>query len=143
MVKPHWSNFRIITYVREQHFTGIQIFRIFTVNILSVAGHLDPGESDLEAALRETQEEAGLDKDQLKINESFKKVLNYEVRGKPKIVTYWLCEIKDVNSAVTLSHEHQGYKWLNLKDALEYAKFADMQKVLNEANDFIQTSLTW
>ena len=94
----------------------------------------------MDAALRETQEEAGLDKDQFNIIESYKAVLNYEVRGKPKIVTYWLGELKDPNTTVKLSHEHIDYKWLNLQDALEYAKFVDMQKVLKEANDIIQKS---
>lgn len=39
------------------------------------AGHVDPGESDIETALRETKEEAGLSTKDLILIESFKKVL--------------------------------------------------------------------
>ncbi|XP_068958011.1 bis(5'-nucleosyl)-tetraphosphatase [asymmetrical] isoform X2 [Petaurus breviceps papuanus] len=55
-------------------------------------GHVDPGESDLETAFRETREEAGLDASQLKIIEGFKSELNYVVNSKPKTVIYWLAE---------------------------------------------------
>lgn len=83
-------------------------------------------------------EEAGLAENQLNVNESFKTVLKYEVRGKPKTVVYWLSEIKDPAATVKLSHEHEDYKWLKLQDALKYAKYTGMQKALNEASDFIE-----
>ena len=102
---------------------------------------MDPGETELEAAIRETKEEAGLSIDELNIIDNFKAVLNYEVRGRPKTVIYWLSEMKDPTTSVTLSHEHKDYKWLNFKDALEYAKYADMQKALNEANDHISKNI--
>ncbi|XP_068958012.1 bis(5'-nucleosyl)-tetraphosphatase [asymmetrical] isoform X3 [Petaurus breviceps papuanus] len=59
-------------------------------------GHVDPGESDLETAFRETREEAGLDASQLKIIEGFKSELNYVVNSKPKTVIYWLAEMLTV-----------------------------------------------
>ena len=43
-------------------------------------GRLDPGETGFDAALRETQEEAGLKKDDLNIKEDFKKAIEYKVR---------------------------------------------------------------
>ena len=53
-------------------------------------GHLDPGEDDMTAALRETKEEAGLGSHQLKVFTEIKEELRYEAFGAPKIVTYWL-----------------------------------------------------
>ena len=53
-------------------------------------GHVDPGEDDMTAALRETHEEAGLDKTQFKVFDDIKEELRYEAFGAPKIVTYLL-----------------------------------------------------
>ncbi|XP_029193212.1 bis(5'-nucleosyl)-tetraphosphatase [asymmetrical]-like [Acropora muricata] len=82
-------------------------------------GHVDPGESDMQTALRETEEESGLKKSSLEIMEHVQKTLNYEVRGKPKTVIYWPAEVKDYNVAVQLSNEHQDFKWLSLDKACE------------------------
>ena len=82
-------------------------------------GHVDPGESDMQTALRETEEESGLKKSSLEIMEHIQKTLNYEVRGKPKTVIYWPAEVKDYNVAVQLSDEHQDFKWLSLDKACD------------------------
>ena len=103
-------------------------------------GHVDPGESEHETALRETEEEAGLSKNQFTILENFQKVLNYEVRGKPKKVVYWLSELKDPDTIIRLSNEHQRFEWLNLPEAKAYANYEDLQQTLQEAEDFIQKS---
>ncbi|XP_006270015.2 bis(5'-nucleosyl)-tetraphosphatase [asymmetrical] isoform X2 [Alligator mississippiensis] len=100
-------------------------------------GHVDPGEDDLETALRETQEEAGLDSRQITLVEGFKKELQYAVRGKPKTVIYWLAEIKDHNTEIKLSDEHQDFRWLNLEEACKLAQYKDMQAVLRDAQQFL------
>ena len=71
--------------------------------------------------------------------DDFKKTLKYEVNGAPKRVVYWLSQLKDPDSPVKLSHEHQDFKWLELEPALKYAKFADMQETLKQADQFIKT----
>ncbi|XP_025072737.1 bis(5'-nucleosyl)-tetraphosphatase [asymmetrical] isoform X1 [Alligator sinensis] len=102
-------------------------------------GHVDPGEDDLETALRETQEEAGLDSRQITLVEGFKKELQYAVRGKPKTVIYWLAEIKDHNMEIKLSDEHQDFRWLNLEEACKLAQYKDMQAVLRDAQQFLSS----
>lgn len=102
---------------------------------------MDPGESEFEAALRETTEEAGLSADHLQVIDKFKTVIQYEVRGKPKTVTYWLSELRDVNTEVKVSHEHTDYKWLLLPDAVEYAKYENTKKAISEADEFIRKEL--
>ncbi|XP_020904804.1 bis(5'-nucleosyl)-tetraphosphatase [asymmetrical] [Exaiptasia diaphana] len=82
-------------------------------------GHVDPGESDYETALRETKEEAGFGEDDLNMT-SVKKTLHYEVRGRPKTVIYWLAELKDYKKSVKLSDEHQDYKWLTFESACNF-----------------------
>ncbi|CAH2235347.1 bis(5'-nucleosyl)-tetraphosphatase [asymmetrical] [Pararge aegeria] len=98
-------------------------------------GHVDPGESDWVTALRETQEEAGLSENDLEIYKDISKALNYEVKGKPKVVVYWLAKLKNPDQAVTLSDEHQDLKWLPLQQAQEISGFKDMQNLLAEFYD--------
>ncbi|XP_032069807.1 bis(5'-nucleosyl)-tetraphosphatase [asymmetrical]-like [Thamnophis elegans] len=105
--------------------------------VIGREGHVDPGEDDLCTALRETQEEAGLTSAQFTILEGFKKELNYVVRGKPKTVVYWLAELKDQDTEVKLSSEHQAFRWLTLTEACRLAEYEDMQGTLREAHLFL------
>ncbi|XP_041360837.1 bis(5'-nucleosyl)-tetraphosphatase [asymmetrical]-like [Gigantopelta aegis] len=103
-------------------------------------GHVDPGEDEYQTALRETEEEAGLKAGHLNVNHDFKKILNYDVRGKPKKVVYWLAELKDSDISVTLSDEHIAYKWVPLLDACALAKYADLQEVLKDADAYVNST---
>lgn len=105
-------------------------------------GHVDPGESDMETALRETEEEAGLSASDLNIFENVKHELNYHVNGKPKVVVYWLAELLDPEKSIRLSHEHQAFKWLSLEEACVVAKYQDMQNALKYFNDYILKNLS-
>lgn len=82
-------------------------------------GHVHPGESDYQTALRETEEEAGYKEQDLNLT-SIKKTLYYNVRGVPKTVVYWLAELRDYNNPVRLSREHQDYKWLGFREARNF-----------------------
>ncbi|XP_076657853.1 purine phosphoribosyltransferase family protein Apf [Halictus rubicundus] len=105
-------------------------------------GHVDPGESDMQTALRETEEEAGLVATDLKIYEDAKQELNYIVNGKPKIVIYWLAELINHDKVVRMSHEHQAFSWLPLEEACSTAQYEDMQKTLRIFNDYILKNLS-
>lgn len=100
------------------------------------SGHVDPGEEDLQTAIRETHEEAGLSEAHLRLTD-FRKELHYEVRGREKVVTYWLAELRDPHTPVILSDEHKDYRWLNLNDACHLAEYADMKDLLNECQVFL------
>lgn len=91
----------------------------------------------MEAALRETKEEAGLEAGQLTIIEGFRKELNYVAWGKPKTVIYWLAEVKDYDVEIHLSHEHQAYHWLGLAEACQLVQFEDMKTTLQEGHQFL------
>ncbi|NP_001006918.1 bis(5'-nucleosyl)-tetraphosphatase [Xenopus tropicalis] len=100
-------------------------------------GHVDPGEDDMSTALRETEEEAGLDSSHISLVKGFCKEMNYNVRNRPKTVIYWLAELRDYTTPVRLSNEHQDYRWLPLGEACKYAGYQDMKDTLNEAHQFL------
>ncbi|RVE42261.1 hypothetical protein evm_013091 [Chilo suppressalis] len=95
-------------------------------------GHVDPGESDWVTALRETEEESGLTENDLEIYEEISRTLEYKVNNKPKVVVYWLAKLKNPQKEVTVSDEHQDFKWLSLKEAQEISGYDDMTQLLAE-----------
>uniref|UniRef100_A0A069DN41 Bis(5'-nucleosyl)-tetraphosphatase [asymmetrical] n=1 Tax=Panstrongylus megistus TaxID=65343 RepID=A0A069DN41_9HEMI len=99
-------------------------------------GHVEKGEDDLTAAYRETDEEAGIKRNQISIQD-FKDELHYCVDGKPKIVTYWLAELIDKEFEICISHEAQQYKWAEISEACRLAHFPDMQALLKRAFDHV------
>ncbi|XP_013872502.1 bis(5'-nucleosyl)-tetraphosphatase [asymmetrical] [Austrofundulus limnaeus] len=101
-------------------------------------GHVDPGEDDLTTALRETKEEAGLGEEHLQVLTGFVKKLQYEVRGRPKEVLYWLAELRDPGTAVTLSNEHQDFRWAQLEEACALARYKDLQETLRAAHRHLE-----
>ncbi|XP_067887932.1 bis(5'-nucleosyl)-tetraphosphatase [asymmetrical] isoform X3 [Heterodontus francisci] len=106
----------------------------------SGARHVDPGEDDLQTALRETEEEAGLKSKDFNVLDGYKKEMEYKVNNSPKTVIYWLAELKDYNIEIKLSDEHQTFCWLNVEEACKLAKYREMQEALREAHQFISTN---
>ncbi|CAB3408340.1 unnamed protein product [Caenorhabditis bovis] len=100
-------------------------------------GHVDPGEDEWTAAIRETSEEANLSKDQLTIHEDCHETLYYTANGKPKSVKYWLALLNNPLD-VKLSHEHQNWKWADLEEAIRVADYAEMGQLLRKFHDFIE-----
>ncbi len=79
-------------------------------------GHVDPGESDLECALRELVEETAIKADDIALDKTFLFEHHYQVRDRDSpdrisdktllIYLGWLQQ--DVDIVVT---EHEGYEW--------------------------------
>ena len=83
-------------------------------------GHLESGESDFEAAVRETVEETGLVAADYEMDASFKHEVNYRASTRPKRVVYWLARLRerpDGGDPVRLSDEHRSHAWLSLEEA--------------------------
>ncbi len=77
-------------------------------------GHAENGESILQTALRETEEEAGIDATSIQVDPDFRYVLEYQVSGAKrgdylKRVTYFLGFVRQPYSPVLT--EHIGYRW--------------------------------
>lgn len=80
-------------------------------------GHVDPGETEFETAVRELEEETGIAPDDIEFLEPFQYEIFYVVRERqfspdplPKRVTFYLARlVREVEITVT---EHQGFEWL-------------------------------
>lgn len=96
-------------------------------------GHLEPGETERDAALRELREEAGLAP--RAIDPAFRVDIQYDVekggRAIPKNVTYFLAEAAPGDC--TISDEHTDHVWATLEEAREMIEFENLRRVLETA----------
>jgi len=106
-------------------------------------GRVEPGESTLSTAKRETHEETGIKIN--KVDPKFKETISYMIFDEwgddrkliilpgpaKKFVTFFLGEA--LNSNVRLSNEHTAYMWAGYKDAYTALPYRDDRKVLKKA----------
>jgi 8-oxo-dGTP diphosphatase len=89
-------------------------------------GKLDDGESFEDAALREVEEETGL---RCRLVRELPAV-EYEVRGRPKLVRYWAMEVTDETPFVP-NDEVDEVRWLEPQEALALLSYdRDREPVL-------------
>ncbi|HOX30573.1 MAG TPA: NUDIX domain-containing protein [Candidatus Paceibacterota bacterium] len=97
-------------------------------------GHLEPGESDVEAMRREVAEETGIS--DLKIAKGFRETIKYFfVVGEKKIfkiVSFYLARTE--TAEVKISSEHTGFDWLEFNEARKSLSFSNSKKILTKAN---------
>lgn len=107
-------------------------------------GHIEAGETALEAAKRETQEETGLIIDD--VHSYYRYVSNYYIKKdystgeklkvpEPKTVTYFLG--KAPTKMVKLSFEHSSYGWFTANEATRKLKYSTKKDVLEHAIDIL------
>ncbi|OGZ97742.1 MAG: hypothetical protein A3J10_00620 [Candidatus Sungbacteria bacterium RIFCSPLOWO2_02_FULL_54_10] len=101
-------------------------------------GELEKGETGIDAARRETREEAGIG--YLEVIEGFKATARYfsQKDGKPalKFVAMFLGRAGDLD--LTLSWEHDRYEWLAYGVARERITLPQMKEVLEKAGRFLE-----
>jgi 8-oxo-dGTP pyrophosphatase MutT (NUDIX family) len=104
-----------------------------------VKGNVEKREKPEDVVYRETEEEAGITKEKLRVIPGFREKINYfyKKQGKTiyKEVIYLLAESK--TNQVTLSYEHTTYEWLSYKEALEKITFDNAKNVLTKAHTFL------
>ncbi len=104
-----------------------------------VKGNVEAGESEQDTVLRELKEETGIT--DAKIMPGFKETIHYyytwEGERISKTVTYFL--IKSETKNVTLSYEHDDYKWLPYEEAIKQVTHANVKKVLKKAKEYLSS----
>ena len=107
-------------------------------------GHLEEGETEKEAAVREIKEETELE--DLRFIKGFTAKVTYEMISKrppfkgekiEKYVTYFLCETEKQDIIVD-RREITDYRFLNFSQAEELIKFDNLKNILRRAYEFLR-----
>lgn len=103
-------------------------------------GHIEPGEDERAAALREVREETGLE---VEIIDGFREIDGYSFarHGEPveKQSVYFVAEAHNRDSRI--SREHSDMIWLPFDQALAHLGYEGGKKILRKANEFLTRSL--
>lgn len=101
-------------------------------------GHVEPGESERQTALREMEEETGI-KD-VSIIDGFRDTIHYYFRHDGQLISktvVFFCAQTTEND-VTISHEHQDHQWLPFKEAMARLTFDNAKGILQQVYNFLQ-----
>ena len=107
-------------------------------------GHIEEGETALEAAKRETKEETGLEI--RNVYPAFKYVSKYLIRKnystgewldtpEPKTVTYFLA--RSHTTKIDLSFEHDSHSWFSHEEARCKLKYGSKKEALKHASELL------
>ena len=104
-------------------------------------GHVEKGESDRDAAVRELQEETGIT--DATVVEDFRDEIQYFFRDKTrglirKTVVFFLAQTHA--HEVTVSHEHKGAEFLAYEEALKRVTYPTAKKTLHKAEAFLDSA---
>lgn len=102
-------------------------------------GHVEAGESELQAAVREVDEETGLKP--IQIIPGFEHTYEYyykrDQQTMHKKVTYFAGHADSAD--IRLSHEHRGFTWLPYEKALQRITFDNARDLLRKAERHLQS----
>ena len=102
-------------------------------------GHVEAGETDVQAAQREVEEETGIPVGAQKLLPGFEDDTDYRFRRGhvlvEKDVRFFL--IETATRQVKLSHEHSDFAWLAYPQAMERVSFEGPRRILQAAHSFI------
>ena len=98
-------------------------------------GHIERGETEAEAALRETWEETSV---RANLVDGFRRVISYQISGgKTKSVVFFLADCSGQTPKHNPGFEHFAYLLLPYEKAYEALTHDNTKMLLKEANDFL------
>ncbi len=101
-------------------------------------GHVDKGETEIETAIRELEEETGIKN--IILLDNFRKTINYKIQKRDrkisKEVVFFIATT--VETEINLSHEHVDYGWFDFTSALKQLTYDNARSVLSEAIIFYE-----
>ena len=96
-------------------------------------GHVDKGETEIETAIRELDEETGIKN--IILLDNIRKTINYKIQKRDrkisKEVVFFIATT--VETEINLSHEHVDYGWFDFTSALKQLTYDNARSVLSEA----------
>jgi 8-oxo-dGTP pyrophosphatase MutT (NUDIX family) len=104
-------------------------------------GKLKAGETNMQAALRELQEETGISKIEIKPDfaTSIKYIFeDYAGRLIEKTVHFFVGEVKKKDGVILSPREHKGFTWLPFNEAVQKLTYQTARDVLIKADEFIK-----
>ncbi len=104
-----------------------------------VKGHIEEGEDETTTAMRELQEETGIES--AEFTPDFREQISYYYKREGQLshkeVVFFLAETKE--KEVRISHEHKGYKWLPYEAAVKGLTFENAKKLLEKAKNILDS----
>lgn len=102
-------------------------------------GHVEPGESEVETALREIKEETGLD---VSIDENFRVLAQYSPKKNVmKDVVYFVAQSDQGDISVQQSEIHQA-SWEIFENAFGMLTYVSDKEILRSANEYLLEALS-
>ena len=96
-------------------------------------GHVDKGETEIETATRELEEETGIKN--IILLDNFRNTINYKIHKRDrkisKEVVFFIATTAETE--INLSHEHVDYGWFDFTSALKQLTYDNARSVLSEA----------
>jgi len=108
------------------------------------SGRIDGSEEEMATALRELEEETGLKKEDIIIDQKFKENINFIFKAeseKGKIETvykntvFFLAESK--KEKIIISGEHLDWGWFKFKEALKLGHFKTQKDLLQKVHSYL------
>ena len=97
-------------------------------------GHIEPGETKKETAVREVLEETGI---HVKLIDGFESVSKFKIQNKiEKIVSIFVGTTTDTSTSIQ-PEEIEDYIWLTYDRAMSILKFENDRTIITQAHEFL------